>query len=73
MKHKPSTSGMGKYDSEGFQREQALCRDALATQDFDNLSDKEWVALCESVGAGKKSLPAELQGKLQEVDLPETN
>lgn len=31
--------------------EQLLCNEALATGQFDSISDEEWVALCEKVAA----------------------
>jgi len=40
---------MGKYDSGASRREQALCMHALETGDFDNMTDAEWLALCEQI------------------------
>ena len=30
-----------------LEREQALCAEALASGEFDDMSDSEWVAMCE--------------------------
>ncbi len=39
--------------------EQILCNEALASGQFDTISDDEWVALCEKVAA-KSGKPAEV-------------
>ena len=37
-------------DSNAMHREQALCRLALESEDYDTMSDEEWVSLCERTG-----------------------
>ena len=54
MKSRPVTSGMGKYDSESLRREQEFCLNALSSGDFDEMTDSEWIAMCEEVGSTKK-------------------
>lgn len=49
MSSKNPISGMGRYDSEECKREQAFCLAALDSTDFDGLSDREWIAICEQV------------------------
>lgn len=60
MSSKQPTTGLGKYDSEAYRREQEFCLDALDSGEFDNLSDAEWIALCERVAQKKTSLEREL-------------
>jgi hypothetical protein len=33
-----------------LEEEQSLCNEALLTDNFDEMSDKEWIALCERRG-----------------------
>lgn len=35
--------------SDSLREEQAFCRDAMESEQYDLLSDEEWVALCEKV------------------------
>lgn len=37
-----------------LEEEQFLCNEALRTGDFDAISDKEWVALCENAAAKER-------------------
>ena len=34
--------------------EQRFCNDALASREFDTISDEQWVALCEQVALGAR-------------------
>lgn len=49
MTHKYVGPAEGRHSSASSQREQALCVEALESGEFDNLSDAEWVALCERI------------------------
>ena len=62
----PPTSGLGKYDSEAYRREQAFCLDALDSGEFDNLSDAEWIALCERVAQKKRPVKEEVATAMSE-------
>ena len=53
MKKRNAVTGMGRYDSEECQREQALCRAALDSDAFDELTDRQWVAMCEQAARAK--------------------
>jgi hypothetical protein len=44
-----SSLGVGRHDSNSSRREQALCRAALVSEEFDELTDQEWVAMCERI------------------------
>ncbi len=33
--------------TESSQREQALCRDAIVSEEFDGMTDEQWVSMCE--------------------------
>lgn len=33
--------------TESSQREQALCRDAIVSEEFDAMTDEQWVSMCE--------------------------
>ncbi len=38
-----------RHDTDASRREQELCVNALETGDFDEMSDQEWVAMCERI------------------------
>lgn len=40
---------VNRHHSEASRREQALCIDALDSGKYDDMSDAEWVALCERI------------------------
>jgi hypothetical protein len=48
-KQHPSSGNAGRHHTDASRREQALCVQALSSGDYDNMSDGEWVALCEQV------------------------
>ena len=58
------TESSGPPISEGTRREQALCLAALESGDYDNLSDAEWVALCEELA---RAAQAKQQGEEAEA------
>lgn len=41
--------------SNSVELEQALCMDALTTGAYDEMSDEEWVAMCERVARENKA------------------
>jgi len=45
---------MLRYHTRASKREQALCVEALASGKFDEMSDKDWVYLCESISRDEK-------------------
>jgi hypothetical protein len=47
--------GIRLTTSEATRREQELCAQALDTGDFDDMSDAEWVALCEKLSREEDS------------------
>jgi len=47
----PSDSPTCKTPSE---EEQFLCNEALRTGDFDTMSDREWIALCEQAASKRR-------------------
>ena len=49
MEHAKYDHHTGRHESAGTRREQAFCMSALETGDYDAMSDKEWVSLCEEV------------------------
>ena len=53
MKRKPLDPSTRRDASAGLRREQALCVAALASGEYDNMTDKEWVAMCERIAHGQ--------------------
>jgi hypothetical protein len=54
-KNRRPQSGSDRHISEAERREQALCRAALDAGKYDNLSDAEWIALCEQIARESKA------------------
>lgn len=54
-KNRRPQSGSDRHISEAERREQALCRAALDAGKYDNLSDAEWIALCEQIARETKA------------------
>ncbi len=57
MKAKHANTAVGRHDSFGSRREQALCVDAVASGNFDTMTDTEWVAMCERVAREERFRP----------------
>ncbi len=57
MKAKHANTAVGRHDSFGSRREQALCVDAVASGNFDTMTDTEWVAMCERVAREERFAP----------------
>ncbi len=49
MSKRNTVPSSGRHESESSRQEQALCRAALDSTDFDGLSDQEWVWMCERI------------------------
>ncbi len=47
MKHPAARSSATRHTSNAIQREQELCLDALESGDYDTMTDKQWIELCE--------------------------
>ena len=60
-KNRRPQSGSDRHISEAERREQALCRAALDAGKYDNLSDAEWIALCEQIARETKEADDNLQ------------
>jgi len=57
MKQKRTSSEISLRISDAIRREQELCVAALDSGEYDNLSDAEWVSLCEELN--RKQHPAQ--------------
>lgn len=49
MSTRKSSPALSRHDSSASRREQELCRDALDTGQYDELTDQQWVAMCERI------------------------
>ncbi len=50
--HEYKTTGRGRDIS--LRDEQNFCLEAMESGEYDTMSDKEWVAICERVAAGAR-------------------
>lgn len=53
MTGKNYNTQIGRQQSEATLREQALCMLALESGECDDMSDSEWIALCEKIAGGE--------------------
>jgi len=58
MRNKTTQPDGERSDIDSLRREQELCIDAMSSGEFDDLSDQEWVALCERVAQQQKQAHA---------------
>ncbi len=65
--------GIRLTTSEATRREQELCAAALDSGEFDNMSDAEWVALCEKLGREEMAAAEEAAGCDVEPGLEEAS
>lgn len=57
------TASLSRHNS--IQREQELCLDAIESGNYDTMTDKQWVELCERTAREEKGL---VDGEEIEVD-----
>ena len=59
MARKNAEFASGRYGSDAARREQKLCVDAMHSGDYDDMTDAEWVLMCEQLAReGKAALLA---------------
>lgn len=63
VKHSSPQPSATRHSSSANRREQALCIDALASGEYDDMTDQEWVELCERIG--RESEEGESQESVQ--------
>ena len=49
VKRKSIEPSAGRHSSDASRREQELCMAALASGEYDNMTDAEWVTMCEQI------------------------
>ena len=49
MKRKTVEPSAGRHTSDALRREQELCMEALSNGRYDNMSDADWVTMCEQI------------------------
>ncbi|MBI1317366.1 MAG: hypothetical protein GC168_00270 [Candidatus Hydrogenedens sp.] len=54
MSSKTTRTDPDKREQDAMRIEQEFCLDAMSSGEFDDLSDQEWVALCERVAQQQK-------------------
>lgn len=62
-----SPDSVGRHHTEASRREQELCLKALESGSFDEMSDEEWIALCEQTArdANAKSNKAKAEAEAE--------
>lgn len=58
-----SPDSVGRHHTEASRREQELCLKALETGKFDEMSDDEWIALCEQTARDANARNAEAKSE----------
>lgn len=53
VKHKEGELSIGRHSSAVSSHEQELCNAALLSGQYDNMTDEEWVAMCERIAHKK--------------------
>jgi hypothetical protein len=56
MSQKKYDAQIGRQQSEATRREQEFCMAVLESGEYDDLSDSEWIALCERVADGGQTV-----------------
>lgn len=69
VKHRSIETATGRYVSAGSRREQALCEEAVLSGEYDDMSDAEWVTMCERIAQEAETAPTPSAAVGQEAPL----